>query len=746
MQKQAGWRRKSPAALLLAILLTLAQVQFSLAAIVNTVTASGTANGLPVTANAMESVDVANAAPAMTVLKSGVLNDDDGTPGLTAGDTIAFTVTIANTGNISLTGVALTDPMLTLAYVSGDALAVGMLDPGETWTYTGSYVLLQTDIDSNGGGDGYIDNTATVATNELPDQPTAASVPLPAVIASVTGTVFVDSNGNSIVDPGEASAGAGYIVELYDSLNILVATTTTDASGNYAFNTVPGTNYRIEFKTPMGALLGVINNLTLAPGNTVIDQNQPIDPSGFVYNSVTRAGVPGATVVITDAADVPLPAACLVNAGQQSQVTGPTGYYRFDVVPAGAAACPPGETEYRIAITVPAGYSPGFSAVLLPQAGPLDATVCAIDAVPGGACQVDANQSPPTAASVVYFLAFLLAAGDRDVVNNHLPIDPIGIGTGNLTKTALREEVRRGEQVPYVISAAAVTFTPAQIIDIMPPGFTLVPGSVTANAVPVVPIIDGRNLTFNGLVPDVAGAIIIRLTLVATAAVTPGEYVNQALLVDPATGATVGAAQDSVRVVTEAVFDCSDIIGRVFDDKNCNGYADENEPGLPGVRLATVRGILVTTDKHGRFNVPCAAVPDADIGSNFIMKLDTRALPTGYSLTTENPRDVRVTRGKVVKLNFGAAISQLVRLDIRDEAFVPGSTALQPAWADGIVKLVAILEQNPSILRITYFVGADTMDLVTKRLGAVEKIVRKEWRKRSRDSQLPIEVRVMDNR
>ena len=78
--------------------------------------------------------------------------------------------------------------------------------------------------------------------------------------------------------------------------------------------------------------------------------------------------------------------------------------------------------------------------------------------------------------------------------------------------------------------------------------------------------------------------------------------------------------------LAEAVFDCGDIIGKVFDDRNRNGYQDEGEPGLPGVRIATVRGLLVTTDPYGRFSVGCADIPDADIGTNFIMKLDARTL------------------------------------------------------------------------------------------------------------------------
>ena len=44
--------------------------------------------------------------------------------------------------------------------------AVASLAPGATQTYTSSYTLLQSDLDTNGGGDGRVENLATVDTNE----------------------------------------------------------------------------------------------------------------------------------------------------------------------------------------------------------------------------------------------------------------------------------------------------------------------------------------------------------------------------------------------------------------------------------------------------------------------------------------------------------------------------------------------------------------------------------------------------
>ena len=109
----------------------------------------------------------------------------------------------------------------------------------------------------------------------------------------------------------------------------------------------------------------------------------------------------------------------------------------------------------------------------------------------------------------------------------------------------------------------------------------------------------------------------------------------------------------------------------------------------------TVRGLIAPTDKHGRFHITCAAVPDEDRGSNFVLKLDERSLPTGYRLTTENPRVQRITRGKMVRFNFGATIHRAVRIDIADGVFVPGTTELRIQWTSKMDQLREELKKGP---------------------------------------------------
>ena len=118
------------------------------------------------------------------------------------GDVISYTITVDNIGLLGLTGVALDDSIIAaddLTLSSGDVNADSTLDADETWIYTGSYSVTQDDIDTFGGGDGDIDNTVTVTTNELPSLSDSAEVPI-SQDPKFTVTKAVDKS--SVSQPG----------------------------------------------------------------------------------------------------------------------------------------------------------------------------------------------------------------------------------------------------------------------------------------------------------------------------------------------------------------------------------------------------------------------------------------------------------------------------------------------------------------------------------------------------------------
>jgi uncharacterized repeat protein (TIGR01451 family) len=539
----------------------------------------------------------------------------------------------------------------------------------------------------------------------------------------------------------------------------------TDANGEYAFinllpnnESLPTDRYEIRFRHPLSNTIfgipvstlpgvdlsyGTIRNILLNAGANVVDQSLPLDPGGIVYDSVTRQPVNGATVTITGPAGFD-PAIHLVGGtANASQVTGIEGIYQFILL----STAPAG--SYGLAVNVPAGYLPFPSSIIPSCTNTLDVSgtpsplliqtsnVAPTTSTPlhaPGSCASSSGGVSAGAGTTQYYLSFDLTPGtSASVINNHIPIDPILGGAIIATKTTPLVNVKIGDLVPYTMTMTntlSATLANIDVRDITPPGFKYRTGSARLNGVKNEPVIAGRQLTWRNLSFAPGEKKTFTMILVVGAGVGVGEYTNQVYALNNLINTVVSnVATATVRVIPDATFDCTDIIGKVFDDKNINGYQDEGEPGIANVRLATARGLIVTTDAEGRFHIPCAHVPHTDRGSNFIMKVDERTLPSGFRMTTENPYTVRATRGKMIKMNFGAAIHRVVRIDVSDAAFEPDSENLRSEWQEKMQALEKTLRESPTVVRLAYRMNADSKSLVKKRIKAMRETLTVIWKK-----------------
>jgi uncharacterized repeat protein (TIGR01451 family) len=319
-----------------------------------------------------------------------------------------------------------------------------------------------------------------------------------------------------------------------------------------------------------------------------------------------------------------------------------------------------------------------------------------------------------------------------------------------VVKTAAVSSVQRGGVVPYTLvltNANPAAAVGAVTVDTLPAGFVFVDGSATIDGVPTTTVdVVGRVISFPTVIVPAGGTLTIQLSARVLTGAPAGDATNRADLLDATTGeriAPTGTA--TVRVEPEAVFDCGDVIGKVYDDQNGNGYQDQGEPGLPSVRIAGVDGTIITTDEYGRYHVPCAALPETR-GSNFILKVDERSLPTGYRVTTENPRVIRLTRGKMKELNFGASISRIVRVDINSKVFGmddAGKLQLVPAFRSGVDKLLKRITDQPSTIRLAFHMPYEVTDsqrrTSRKMTRDVRRYIERRWR-RIGDYKLNIET------
>jgi hypothetical protein len=120
-------------------------------------------------------------------------------------------------------------------------------------------------------------------------------------------------------------------------------------------------------------------------------------------------------------------------------------------------------------------------------------------------------------------------------------------------------------------------------------------------------------------------------------------------------------------------------------------------------------------------------VPNESRGSNFVLKLDDRTLPSGYRASTDLLRVQRAPRGKTRKFNFGASIHRVVGLDIADAVFEPETTEIRRQWEHRFGLLLDELQRGPAVLRLSYLADTESPDLVEKRLRSVKKRITAEW-------------------
>ncbi|MCG7547362.1 SdrD B-like domain-containing protein, partial [Pseudoalteromonas sp. Of7M-16] len=561
--------------------------------------------------------------------------------------------------------------------------------------------------------------------------------------ASISGMVWLDKNHNREED--DSNGQGGWIVELLpDPMtgegNPLdaepLAIVESDGNGKYTFNGLPVGTYEVRFRHPQGGVIyglpvsddpdastekGTILNLRVSAGEQVENQSLPVDPSGVIYDSELRKPIKGAKIKITGPSGFEPDLHLVGGSANVEQTTSDDGYYQFLLF----AQAPAG--VYELHVTEPNGYQSGGSKRLpvctntlrvgareLPITIFVEETVPTLDAPEHIAtqCANHSDQALQDMHTTQYYQSFYIEPKlpSGNVVNNHIPLDAFGEDLVHVSKQALKQDVVIGELVPYrikVTNQSDMELSPLAFIDQLPAGLKYVAGSAKVDGLAIEPEQRGRQLRWAGKSLQPEQSVMIELIVVVGTGVSEGKYINQAWvefiggLYQTGTGNRISnIGEATVRVVPDPIFDCSDLMGKVFDDHNRNGIQEAGESGLPAIRLATAQGLWITTDQHGRYHLACADIPHAVRGGNFIVKLDERSLPSGYRVISENPRVVRLTRGKSHQLDFAASIHKVARIEITAELF--DGEAIMPEYLSRLTQLLNALDKTPTVIRIAY--------------------------------------------
>lgn len=612
-------------------------------------------------------------------------------------------------------------------------------------------------------------------------------------LGHVVGNVYEDVNHNRSPDLTERFTnvrvrlyGAGPDGSFSTSAlgasgdDVLLAEVVTDADGGYRFDGMPVGPALVVVDAPDERFSGSSHRLVVLHGAEVRADFPFIDPAGVVYDAVSGTPIEGATVSIYQDNNTNAVYDAGIDTLAYQQVTGADGAYAWALASA---------TSYVINVTPPVGQGYNFpSSTILPTTAP--------------------NPLPDTLndlngqATGTYYLAFTFAATSGDLIGNDIPLDLLQSGTLLLSKTAGRERVVIGDMLPYSIEAAnqlSGSLSDVTIRDITPAGFKLAEGSArliragtdglfgTADDVIENLTVSGqRPLDFTGIDFAANETLRIRYVLQVGSGVLQGEHVNRAT---PYKGAAVigNTAQARVTVTSDPIFDTTTIIGKVFHDRDGDGWQDDavargltlagdmlrhasditlehggktrqinpsadgslalgdltarsnpmeavdghsivirarlsdetlsalslrsaegmmltihddgrviavhrgrmadgltgqdlrlerrierdaegsrllvtianhgiHEQGIPGVRIASPTGLVMETDRHGRYHLADVDFGRFDRGRNVILKVDAKTLPEGSTFTIENPRMIRLDSALMGRIDFGVRL------------------------------------------------------------------------------------------
>ncbi len=553
----------------------------------------------------------------------------------------------------------------------------------------------------------------------------ATDIPLPGYVATVVdytdpanpvvlGASSVAADGTYVVSRIAAPANptnANYRVIFLDPTS---AQTLTPVAGTPNFvpssvdlskvppMTTPANNNTLSSTPRANTRFLSLPASALVPGAKTPKIDLPLDPSGVVYDADTGAPVPNPTVEFCTANGSPLNESDVVGGASYTPVPGRSdcrqrtflgnsgAYFIFFNTPGtykiafkGAGA------DYR-----PSGTPSGTSPAIVPQPttllGQLGNPLC-LSGDPSGACLVQPQAGPPSDLSNTtatrYYTTVTVVSGGPDILNNHLPVDPVNQSNLVITKIADRTTAEVGAVIKYTINvklASGGTQPNAKIEDQLPRGFTYIANTAAVSLNGSAPVLrsdaalglktSGGIMTFN--IGRLRSGDLAQLTYRVRIGVgaQDGDGTNRANVLYGARRSAT--AQAKVRVTGGIFWREGCLVGRVYVDSDGDAIHDADELGVPNVRLYMEDGTFFITDSEGKYSF-CGLKP-----ITHVLAVDRSTLPKGSELGITTNRNAMDPTSQFVDIKFG----ELFR----------GDFAVKPLDRDGKDTIVPAVQERRS--------------------------------------------------
>jgi uncharacterized repeat protein (TIGR01451 family) len=234
-----------------------------------------------------------------------------------------------------------------------------------------------------------------------------------------------------------------------------------------------------------------------------------------------------------------------------------------------------------------------------------------------------------------------------------------------LDKRALPTRAAIGQVVSYTIeirNRGTRPVTAVHLADTPATGLKYVAGSARLDGVVIADPADLARLLFdvgtvpapvdrngNGTIdPGEPGYRVLSYAMRIGASASTGMHVNTAVTYDVCETCYLSAvAKAQIEVVPDPTFDLGTIIGKVFYDRDGNGWQERDEPGVAAAMVVLDDGSYALTDKFGRFHFP-AVLP-----GQRLIKLNIASIAGNAHSTGRATRVLSVTPGLLAKANFG---------------------------------------------------------------------------------------------
>lgn len=599
--------------------------------------------------------------PALVLVKALAGNvDEDGSGSVSLGDTLQYTATASNTGGIDLTNVVVSDSML-----SPNSITCALLTPGQSCVLAGTYSVTLADATA-----GVIVNTATSNSDQTGGTSDSVNVPVDAPPENINPPVTTDNSaGNQpLTQPvtmdvlGDDSDPENNIdpttVQIIDpATGNPVTTLVVPGEGVWTVDPVTGAitftpeDGFVNDPTPIDYVVSDTTGLMSNPSTVTIEYEEPVSLTGIVWLDTDRDGeyddgeqlLPGWTLVICDADGNEV----------ATTTTDENGFYSVE-------GLPPGEYTVKFFDEEGVFYADTTTDGPIPPGGTVDLP---LQVEPGVAMILNKTVSPSTA-SIGDLVMYQIRVRNQDDVDGSISIsDDIPAGFSYVNGSALWTSFD-GNGVQSGQDVAAVTGTD--------------PLSINNLQVPAT-----------GL-----GEIVVSYTLRVGATARAGDAVNTAVV---SAGGNSNTSSAVVGVVAEPVVQRSTIVGKVFHDRDKDGFQDD----------ADATGISIGSEyfgwssyKAGRINGRTSELDDPatrQLVINMPVTADNR-----FTIATKEGTRINVANdGTVTESHVGdrahGRTAQDIRVSTRMLEGLPASSSVNNLDPDTPVPVVEITLRNVGI-------------------------------------------------